>query len=126
MHLDVSFDLDLSLAAGRSSGGRRLANGGMALSAKTSLRFGNAALNWSLTALLQSLLNHYFGLNDDLEQITRCIDRDDYIKTALHRFEGLRIVQAGAMGMPHQLYLRNLQKHSSHPADAKQDFRQVW
>jgi N-glycosylase/DNA lyase len=36
---------------------------------------------------------HYFGLNDDLEQISRCIDKDDYIGQALRRFEGLRIVR---------------------------------
>jgi N-glycosylase/DNA lyase len=36
---------------------------------------------------------HYFGLSDDLEQISRCIDKDDYIGQALRRFEGLRIVR---------------------------------
>jgi N-glycosylase/DNA lyase len=35
----------------------------------------------------------YFGLNDDLEQISRYISKDDYIKQALHRFEGLRIIR---------------------------------
>ena len=28
--------------------------------------------------------------------------------------------------MPHQLYLRNLQEHSSDRADAKQAFREIW
>jgi N-glycosylase/DNA lyase len=32
-------------------------------------------------------------LNDDLEQISRCIGRDDYVRKALRRFEGLRIVR---------------------------------
>ena len=63
------------------------------MSAKTCLRFANAAPNWSLMASTASLLNCYFGLNDDLEQISRCIGKDDYIKAALHRFEGLRIVR---------------------------------
>ena len=80
-------------AAGRFSDGRKLAVGGMALSAKKSLRFANAALNWSLRASAKSLSRYYFGLNDDLEQISRCIGRDDYIKKALQRFEGLRIVR---------------------------------
>jgi hypothetical protein len=42
-------------AAVRSSGGGRSADGGMAWSAKTSLRFGNVAVIWSLTVFLASL-----------------------------------------------------------------------
>ena len=35
----------------------------------------------------------YFGLTDDLAQISQCIGKDDYVKKALQRFEGLRIVR---------------------------------
>lgn len=35
----------------------------------------------------------YFGLNDNLEEIGQCIARDDYVRLALRRFEGLRIVR---------------------------------
>jgi len=38
-------------------------------------------------------ITSYFGLNDDLQQISRCIGRDDHIRKALRRFEGLRIVR---------------------------------
>ena len=38
-------------------------------------------------------VKHYFGLSDDLEQISWCIGKDDYIREALRRFEGLRIVR---------------------------------
>ena len=41
----------------------------------------------------EEFVRHYFGLNDDLAQISRCIAKDDYIKAALCRFEGLRIVR---------------------------------
>jgi len=41
----------------------------------------------------EGFVRHYFGLNDDLTQISRCIDKDDYIRQALRRFEGLRIVR---------------------------------
>ena len=41
----------------------------------------------------EEFVKHYFGLNDDLAQISRCIGKDDYIKAALHRFKGLRIVR---------------------------------
>ena len=35
----------------------------------------------------------YFGLTDDLAQISPCIGKDDYVQTALQRFKGLRIVR---------------------------------
>jgi N-glycosylase/DNA lyase len=38
-------------------------------------------------------VQHYFGLNDDLTQISQCIGNDNYIQNALQRFEGLRIVR---------------------------------
>lgn len=38
-------------------------------------------------------VTRYFGLNDDLKQISQCIGKDDYIRKALQRFEGLRIVR---------------------------------
>ena len=41
----------------------------------------------------QDFVTYYFGLNDDLEQIRQCISKDDYIKEALNRYEGLRIVR---------------------------------
>jgi N-glycosylase/DNA lyase len=41
----------------------------------------------------EEFVSCYFGLNDDLQQISRCITKDDYIRKALCRFEGLRIVR---------------------------------
>ncbi len=47
-----------------------MVTGGMVLSAKTYLRFVNVTLNWNLTASDEDFVRHYFGLNDNLEQIT--------------------------------------------------------
>ncbi len=41
----------------------------------------------------EEFVRHYFGLNDDLTQISVCIAKDAYIEAALHRFAGLRIVR---------------------------------
>ena len=73
--------------------GRKSAIGGMGLLAKKCLRFVNAAMNWSLNGVSEEFVRHYFGLDDDLDQISRCIGKDDYIRHALHKFEGLRIVR---------------------------------
>jgi N-glycosylase/DNA lyase len=41
----------------------------------------------------EDFVQHYFGLNDDLVQISQCVGTDDYVQKALQRFEGLRIVR---------------------------------
>lgn len=41
----------------------------------------------------EEFVRGYFGLNDDLEEISSCIARDKYINAALRKFEGLRIVR---------------------------------
>ena len=52
----------------------------MVLSAKKSLRFANVALNLEFDGVSEEFVRRYFGLNDDLEQISRCIGKDDYIR----------------------------------------------
>ncbi len=66
--------------------GKKLAIGGMVLSAKKSLRFVNAALSWSFMVLAKILCRQYFGLNDDLNEISDCIGKDDYIKSCFAAF----------------------------------------
>jgi N-glycosylase/DNA lyase len=50
----------------------------------TELEFGNAD---------EKFVKNYFGLDDDLQKIRDKIGKDDYIKTALREFWGLRIVR---------------------------------
>jgi len=50
----------------------------------TELEFGNAD---------EKFIKNYFGLDEDLQKIRDRIGRDDYIKTALREFWGLRIVR---------------------------------
>ena len=52
--------------AGRCLDGRRLGAGGMALSAKMWLRFGNVMPNLEFENVSEDFVRAYFGLNDDL------------------------------------------------------------
>ena len=79
--------------AGRFSGGRKLASGGMALSGENVFKIRQCGAELEFDGVSGEFVRCYFGLNDDLEQISRCIGKDDYIRQALRRFEGLRIVR---------------------------------
>ena len=70
-------------AVGRCFAGRKLMVGGMVLSAKTSLKFANVAAELEFEGVSEDFVRQYFGLNDDLAQISRCIAKDDYIRVAL-------------------------------------------
>ena len=72
-------------AVDKCLGGGRLMVGGMALSAKMLLRFVNVALSWSLRMSAKTLCKTYFGLNDDLEEISQCIAKDEYVQKALQQ-----------------------------------------
>jgi len=41
----------------------------------------------------EEFVQDYFGLNDNLTEISQCIDKDHYIRLALCKFKGLRIVR---------------------------------
>ena len=93
MHLNVPFDLDFSLCCGQVFRWQK-SNGWWYGAIGTNvfkIRQSGAALEFE--GVDGQLVAYYFGLNDDLEQISRCIDKDAYIHEALRRFEGLRIVR---------------------------------
>ena len=80
-------------AAARFLGGKKSATGGMALSAQNVFKIRQCGAELEFDGVGDEFVRRYFGLNDDLAQISRCIGRDDYIKAALCSFEGLRIVR---------------------------------
>ena len=93
MHLDVSFDLDLSISCGQVFRWKKIGEWWYGVVGENVFKIRQCGSELEFNGVAAEFVKSYFGLNDDLEQITRCIDRDDYIKTALHRFEGLRIVR---------------------------------
>ncbi len=49
--------------------------------------------NLEFEGIGKEFVQDYFGLNDNLKEISQCIDKDDYVRLALCKFKGLRIVR---------------------------------
>ena len=93
MRLDVSFDLDFSLCCGQVFHWRKIGDWWYGAVGSNVFKIRQCDSELDFEGASQKFIVHYFGLNDDLAQIRRCICKDDYIKLALQRFEGLRIVR---------------------------------
>jgi len=93
MQLDVSFDLDFSLCCGQVFRWKKIGDWWYGVVGENVFKIRQCGAELKFANVSSEFIRCYFGLNDDLEQIISCIDRDDYIRRALHRFEGLRIVR---------------------------------
>jgi N-glycosylase/DNA lyase len=93
LRLDVSFDLDFSLCCGQVFRWKKIGDWWYGIVGQNVFKIRQFGSELEFEGVSDAFVNHYFGLNDDLEQISRCVARDNYIKKALHRFEGLRIVR---------------------------------
>ena len=93
MRLDVPFDLDFSLCCGQVFRCKKIGGWWYGVSDKDVFKIRQCGNVLEFEGVSEEFVSHYFGLNYDLEQITRCFAKDDYIKSALKQFEGLRIVR---------------------------------
>jgi N-glycosylase/DNA lyase len=93
MRLDVSFDLDFSLCCGQVFRWKKIGEWWYGVTGEKVFKIRQLGAELDFENVTKEFVTCYFGLNDDLEQISRCIGRDDYIRKALRRFEGLRIVR---------------------------------
>jgi N-glycosylase/DNA lyase len=93
MQLDVAFDLDFSLCCGQVFRWKKIGEWWYGVVGEKVFKIRQLGAELDFENVSEKFVTFYFGLNDDLEQISRCIGRDDYIRKALRRFEGLRIVR---------------------------------
>ena len=93
MRLDVAFDLDFSLCCGQVFRWKKIGDWWYGVVGERVFKIRQHGAELEFENVSEEFVRHYFGLNDDLAQISRCIGKDDYIKMALRRFEGLRIVR---------------------------------
>ena len=93
MRLDVSFDLDFSLCCGQVFRWKKVDGWWFGVVGENVFKIRQKGCELEFEGIGSKFVQSYFGLNDDLKQISRCIGRDDYIKAALKRFDGLRIVR---------------------------------
>ena len=93
MRLDVAFDLDFSLCCGQVFRWKKIDGWWYGVVGENVIKIRQCGAELEFENVTKEFVQTYFGLNDDLEQISQCIAKDDYIQKALHRFEGLRIVR---------------------------------
>jgi len=93
MRLNVSFDLDFSLCCGQVFRWKKIGKWWYGVVGENVFKIQQFNSELKFDNVTEDFVRCYFDLNDDLQQISHCIARDDYIKEALRRFEGLRIVR---------------------------------
>ena len=92
MRLNVAFDLDFSLGCGQVFRWRKVNGWWYGIVGENVVKVSQCGAELQFENVTKEFMQTYFGLNDDLVQITQCIGKDDYVKKALQIFEGLRIV----------------------------------
>jgi len=93
MRLDVSFDLDFSLCCGQVFRWKKIGEWWYGVVGENVFKIRQRGAELEFENASDEFVRCYFGLNDNLKQISCYIGRDDYIRKALRRFEGLRIVR---------------------------------
>jgi N-glycosylase/DNA lyase len=93
MRLNVAFDLNFSLCCGQVFRWKKISEWWYGVVGEKVFKIRQLGTELEFEGVSEEFVTYYFGLNDDLTEISRCISRDDYIKKALRRFEGLRIVR---------------------------------
>ena len=93
MRLDVAFDLDFSLCCGQVFRWQKIDGWWYGIVGAHVFKVRQCGAELEFENVNEEFVRYYFGLNDDLTQINSCIGKDDYVRKALRRFEGLRIVR---------------------------------
>jgi len=93
LRLDVPFDLDFSLCCGQVFRWKKVNGWWYGVVGEKVVKVCQCGSELQFENVNVDFVQTYFGLTDDLAQISQCIGKDDYVKKALQRFEGLRIVR---------------------------------
>jgi N-glycosylase/DNA lyase len=93
MRLDVSFDLDFSLCCGQVFRWKKTGDWWYGVVGNNVCKIRQCGNKLEYQGASEDFVRNYFGLNDDLEQISQSISKDDFVRKALSKFEGLRIVR---------------------------------
>jgi N-glycosylase/DNA lyase len=93
MRLSVAFDLDFSLCCGQVFRWRKAGSWWYGVVGEQVVKIRQCGKELEFENVSKEFVKSYFGLSDDLAQISQCIGKDDYVRKALYKFEGLRIVR---------------------------------
>ena len=93
LQLSVPFRLDVTLCCGQVFLWERRGDWWFGVVGGSVLRVRQCGDVLGFAGANEEFVRRYFGLDDDLNRIAREIGKDQYIKSALHEFWGLRIVR---------------------------------
>jgi N-glycosylase/DNA lyase len=93
LRLDVAFNLDFSLCCGQVFRWQKVDDWWYGIVGERVFKVRQRDAELEFDNVSEEFLRPYFGLNDDLKQISNFIGKDDLIKSALSRFNGLRIIR---------------------------------
>lgn len=93
MRLDVAFDLDFTLCCGQVFGWHKLGDWWYGVVGERAFKVRQLECALEFENVSEDFVRNYFGLDDDLQEISGSICKDEFIAAALSRFEGLRIVR---------------------------------
>lgn len=93
MHLKVPFDLDFTLCCGQVFRWKKINGWWYSVIGGKPLKIRQSGSELEFVGVDEAFVRNYFGLDDDLVEISSCINKDPYIANALQRFKGLRIVR---------------------------------
>jgi N-glycosylase/DNA lyase len=93
MRLDVTFDLDFSLFCGQVFRWQRIGEWWYGVVGEHVVKVRQRGSELESENVSDDFVRQYFGLNDNLAQISNCIAKDKLIRAALQKFKGLRIVR---------------------------------
>jgi N-glycosylase/DNA lyase len=93
LRLDVAFDLDFSLCCGQVFRWKKVGDWWYGVVGAKVVKVRQCGVELEFENVNEEFIRTYFGLNDDLAQISSCIDKDDYVRKALQSYRGLRIVR---------------------------------
>ena len=93
MRLDVPFDLDFSLCCGQVFRWQKIGGWWYGVVGENVFRVRQCGAKLEFEGVSEDFVRNYFGLNDNLEEISQCIAQRRFYSEALQRYEGLRIVR---------------------------------
>jgi N-glycosylase/DNA lyase len=93
MKLNVPFDLDFSLCCGQVFRWQKLDGWWYGVVGDKIIKIRQCGCELDFEGCSEAFLRYYLRLDDDLADINRCVDRDQYVHAALQRYVGLRLVR---------------------------------
>jgi len=89
----VPFNLDVTLCCGQVFRWEKNGDWWYGIVGDQALKVRQTRAELEFDGANEALIVHYFGLDDDLQEISEKIGRDEHIRKALREFWGLRIIR---------------------------------